>query len=146
RISKEINKIPSAKVFIYDGDAANQDFPISNSAEFIPGAEIEIYCGYHSEQVMIFKGIVVRQSLKIRNNQSPLLLIECKDPIYKLATVRKSNCFYDLRDSDIIEEILSANGLDSEIESSKITHECMVQHDSTDWDFIITRLEANGFF
>ena len=41
-ISKEVNRIPTAKIIIYDGDAATQDFSVSNEETFIPGTEIEI--------------------------------------------------------------------------------------------------------
>ena len=46
-ISKEINRIAAAKIIICDGDAAAQDFSISNQETFIPGAAVEITCGYN---------------------------------------------------------------------------------------------------
>jgi phage protein D len=70
-VSKEVNKIPFAKLVIYDGDPAAQDFAVSNEETFIPGAEIEILAGYHSDEATIFKGIILKHSLKIRNNRSP---------------------------------------------------------------------------
>ena len=56
-ISKEVNRIPMAKIVIYDGDAAAQDFSISNEETFVPGTEIEITAGYHSEETTVFNGI-----------------------------------------------------------------------------------------
>src|SRR4051812_36743012 len=67
---KEINRIPMAKLVIYDGDAAAQDFAISNEATLVPGAEIEIAVGYHSDEATLFNGIILRHSLKIRGNGS----------------------------------------------------------------------------
>src|SRR6478752_5314305 len=69
-ISKEINRIPFAKILIYDGDAAKQDFSISNENTFIPGGEIEITVGYHLDETSIFKGVILKHSLKIRSNNS----------------------------------------------------------------------------
>ena len=48
-ITKEINKIPVAKIRLDDGDPAKEDFEISNKEIFIPGKEIEIEFGYRSE-------------------------------------------------------------------------------------------------
>src|ERR1700743_958377 len=71
-VINEVNRIPAAKEIIYDGDAATQDFPVSNEDTFIPGAEIEILAGYDTNDQTIFKGIVVKHSIKIRNDNSPL--------------------------------------------------------------------------
>lgn len=37
QISKEINRIPVAKVMILDGSAVNETFEISESNDFLPG-------------------------------------------------------------------------------------------------------------
>ena len=78
-VSKEVNKIPWAKLVIFDGNAAQQDFAVSNEATFIPGTEIEITAGYHSDETSIYKGIILKHSLKIRNDRSPVLMLECRD-------------------------------------------------------------------
>ena len=61
-IIKEVNKIPSAQIILLDGDAAKQEFAISNSNFFKPGKTIEIklrYEGNVAEEATVFKGIVV---------------------------------------------------------------------------------------
>ena len=42
-VNKEINKVASAKITILDGDAATEDFPVSNNTIFVPGNEVEIF-------------------------------------------------------------------------------------------------------
>lgn len=142
-IEKEINRIPTASIMLRDGDPASQDFAVSNQDLFVPGKEIEIKAGYHSDEETIFKGIVIRHSLKIRSNQS-FLIVECKDKAVKLTIGRKSKYFYDSTDSEIMEEIMDAYGLKKEIESTGITHKEMVQYNVSDWDFCIARAQANG--
>lgn len=65
-VEKEVNRIPTAKIVLLDGDPAAQDFELSNQDLFVPGKEIEIKAGYHSEEDTVFKGIVIKHSLKIR--------------------------------------------------------------------------------
>jgi len=36
-VLKEVNRIPIARLQIYDGDAAAQDFSVSNEDTFVPG-------------------------------------------------------------------------------------------------------------
>ena len=68
-VNKEVNRIPSATIVIADGDPAAQSFEISNKAEFEPGKEIEIQLGYRGSNEIVFKGIVVKHSIKTRKKK-----------------------------------------------------------------------------
>lgn len=142
-VEKEINRIPTAQLRIIDGDTAIQDFKISNEDYFIPGKKIEIKAGYHSDEEIIFKGHIIKHSLKIRSNSS-YLLIECKDQASALAIGRKSKIYNDALDSEIISEILSNTKLQADVEASEAKHTNLVQYDCSDWDFMIARAQANG--
>ncbi len=142
--SKEINRIPVAKLLIYDGDASAQDFAISNEATLVPGAEIEIAVGYHADEATLFNGIILKHSLKIRGNGSPMLILDCRDKAIKMTVARKNKYFYDSKDSDAITQIIGNYGLDTDIEDTSTTLKAIVQYDSTDWDFMVSRMEANG--
>ena len=143
-ISKEINRIAAAKIIICDGDAAAQDFSISNQETFIPGAAVEITCGYNLDETSLFKGMVLRHSLKIRNSNSPLLVLDCRDNAVKMTVARKNKYFYDQKDSEAIEAIVKSYPFETDIAETDVQHEAIVQYDCTDWDFIISRMEANG--
>ena len=142
-VEKEINRIPAARLIIKDGNPATQEFEISNQEFFLPGKEIEIKAGYHSDNATIFKGIVIRHNLKIRSNQS-YLLVECKDKAVKLTIGRKSKYYYESKDSEILEEIIDGYGLEKEVEPTHVQHKEMVQYNVSDWDFCVTRAQANG--
>ena len=96
-VEKEINRIPSAKLVITDGDPASQEFAVSNENTLIPGKEIEIKAGYRSVDETIFKGIIIRHSLKIRPQYS-LLIVECRDKAVKLTSGRKGKYFTDSKE------------------------------------------------
>ena len=106
-VSKAFNTIPTAILLISDGDAAAQDFPASSSDLFVPGNEIEIQLGYHSDETRIFKGTIIKHSLKAQRNRPPLLKVECKDACWKMAIGRKNRSFSEISDSDIIRSIMS---------------------------------------
>jgi Rhs element Vgr protein len=142
--NKEINRIPVAKLVIYDGDPAKQDFPVSNEATLVPGALIEIAVGYHSDEATIFKGLILRHSLKIRNSGSPVLILDCRDLAVKMTVARKNKYFYKVKDSDAAEQIIGTYALETDIEDTGAQLEAIVQYDCTDWDFILSRMESNG--
>ncbi|WP_186757801.1 type VI secretion system tip protein VgrG [Echinicola salinicaeni] len=143
QVSKGVNKIPTARIAVLDGDPSERDFKVSNSDHFIPGKEIEITAGYHSDEATIFKGIIIKQNIKIRNNQS-LLMLEAKDKAVKMTLRRKSKYYYELSDADILEELIKAHDLEADITSTSSVHPEMVQYDITDWDFMMLRIQANG--
>ncbi len=143
-VSKELNRITSAKLVILDGDPATEDFPVSNEELFIPGKDIEIYAGYQSEEDILFKGIIIKHGIQMRQDGTTLLKIECKDPAVKMTIGRNNRVFKDSKDTDAIKEIIEEYDLQNEVTDSTITHQDLVQYSCTDWDFIINRAELNA--
>ncbi|MEX2566044.1 MAG: type VI secretion system tip protein VgrG [Cyclobacteriaceae bacterium] len=143
-VSKSTNKISSARLTLQDGSVAREDFPSSNKDEFLPGSEIEIKLGYRDSVETIFKGLVIKHGIRIREHESSQLTIELKDVAIKLTIGRKNRYFQEVTDSDIIEDILGEYEIEPDVESMTVTHSEMVQYYCTDWDFVVTRAEANG--
>lgn len=142
-VSKEVNRIPVATIVIADGDPAAQTFEVSNKAEFEPGKEIEIKLGYQGSNETVFKGIIVKHSIKTRKKNS-LLMIECRDKAAKMTAACKSHYYKETKDSDVMDEIIGKYGLDKDIESTTVDHKQLVQYNCSDWDFILCRADAAG--
>jgi phage protein D len=143
-VIKAVNKIAIARLIYLDGAAAASDFPLSNTDLLIPGKPIEILAGSGKDPVSLFKGIVVKQQLKIRDHTAPQLIVECRHQAVKLTVGRKNAYFFDQSDSDTISTLCENADVDADIESISIIHKQQVQYNSTDWDFLLTRAEANG--
>ncbi len=145
-ITKEVNRIPTAQVIVLDGDAATQDFPISNTSFFAPGKQIEIKLRYEGEgqDVTVFKGVVMRHGIEASALDS-LLTVELKDTTVKLTLSRKSTVYREQTDGDVISKIISSNGLKKgQFATTEPQHPEIVQYYCTDWDFILSRAEALG--
>jgi Rhs element Vgr protein len=143
-VSKVYNKISYARIAIYDGDPATGDFPASNTDDFKPGKEIEILAGYHNDNKTIFKGIILTHNVRVKKDKGNYLIVEARDKAIKLTGARKSAYYYEIKDSALIEDLAGKAGLDKSVESTDVTHPEMVQYHSSDWDFIVSRAEANG--
>lgn len=142
-VQNEVNRIPMAQIVLTDGEASERDFKLSNEDLLIPGKKIEITAGYHSDEETIYKGIIIKHSIKIKAGAS-LLIVECKDEAVKLTIGRKSKYFYDVKDSEAFEEIIDAYGLEKSVEATNFSHKELVQYNTSDWDFIVSRAQANG--
>ena len=138
------NRIASAQLAYVDGAAGSGDFPLSKLDLVKPGSTVEILAGSGADPTLVFKGVIVGQRLRIREASSSMLVIDCRHAASRLARVRRSANFFDQTDADTIEALLGAAGVDAEVDATTVTHRQLVQHDCSDWDFIVTRATANG--
>ncbi|MCG8700600.1 MAG: Rhs element Vgr protein, partial [Bacteroidales bacterium] len=145
-VSKKVNKIPYAKITFLDGDMPEGDFPLSNEDVFKPGKSIKIEAGYDQDVDTIFEGIVIKHGIQITGENSSKLVIELKDKAVKMTAGRKNANHTDSTDSDVIGSLIgNYSGLSSDVDSTSTTYKQLVQYYATDWDFMMSRAEVNGF-
>lgn len=142
-VVRELNRIPSATLHVEDGNPASGTFAVGNADYFVPGKKVEIRLGYRAQHDPVFKGIVVKYSVKIRKSGS-FLIVECRDEAVKMTAGRKSHYYADQKDSDILEELIGRYNLKAEVTATGAPLPEVVQYDATDWDFALCRAEANG--
>lgn len=142
-VNRELNRIPMATIQIEDGEAAKATFAVSNSDRFVPGKKVEIQLGYRAQNDTVFKGIIVKQRIKVRKSGSTLNVHCCAEAV-KMTSGSKSRYFIDKKDSEIMEELLDAHALSKDVGPTSVSLKEVVQYDSTDWDFMLCRAEANG--
>jgi Rhs element Vgr protein len=142
-VSNVVNRIASARIVLVDGDPAAETFAHSSGDVFVPGNELEIQLGYSDSVETVFKGIIVKQKIISRNNGGALELT-CKHQAYKMATAEAFCVFEEVSDADVIQQKTEAYGLESNLATTGVTHENLVQYKCTDWDFIVNRAESNG--
>lgn len=143
-VHQEINVITRATIVIVDGDPESQDFPISNSRLFQPGKKIEISLGYDATRVKVFMGIITANSHKANDNSS-LLTVECRDEAIKMTLEKRSKHHVYMSATDIAQTLLNNAGITNiSTTSSEITHKQLVQFNCSDWDFMISKLDAVG--
>jgi phage protein D len=141
----EVYRIPYAIITISDGDPSLQDFELSKAATLNPGAALTIEMGYKGVNVEVFTGIITKHSVKI-NAGSSVVIIEAKNKAVKM-TVGGNNALYEEKtDGAIITELFTNSGLAALVATTDpfITPVSLMQFESTDWDFAMTRAEANG--
>jgi Rhs element Vgr protein len=143
RVHKQVNRIASAKLVFYDGDPSSEAFALSSSSTFVPGAQVTITAGYHSVESAIFKGIIVKQAIRVGKDHKSYLSVTCYDQALKMTLGRKS-AYLATSDSDAISQLIGAAGLSASVESTSAVADTIVRYYATDWDFIVARAEVNG--
>lgn len=144
-VTKEVNRIPTASIVFRDGEAADKEFAASNTDDFVPGNKVRINIGRNRVNQTLFKGIIVRHRVRVRENGLPELVVECKDECVKMSIGRHSSYHEDSKDSEVMEEIIRKyRTLTPDVEATALKHRELVQYHCTDWDFLLSRAEANG--
>ncbi len=142
-VDREINRIPSATLILQDGSLADQTFKLSESGNFDPGKKIAISLGYQGTNEPIFEGVIVSQRIRLSGDRT-LLTVTCKDAAFRMTIKRQSRYFTDQKDSDALESLIGGAGLEADVaDTGNIVPE-LTQHLCTDWDFMVSRAEANG--
>ena len=142
----QANRVPFARLRIGDGDSAAGDFRRSSGALFVPGASVTMRAGYHGETEAVFGGVVLSQRLVVRRGSS-WLEVECRDPVFKMTLVRRNRYFEDQSDSDVAAALLdtySGDRVSGDLTATTVVHQQLLQYQTTDWDYMISRLEAAG--
>jgi Rhs element Vgr protein len=145
-VERAVNCIATAHIVLLDGDVSKENFEISEKDDFLHGKMVEIKAGYRSDEKRIFKGVIVKHGLKVAKGKPSILQIECKNKAIQLSAKRSMHYFYDVTDSDLLEEVIKNSGLTAEVQSTRLKHKEMIQFYASDWDFLVMRAEANGFF
>ncbi|WP_298855441.1 type VI secretion system tip protein VgrG [uncultured Ruegeria sp.] len=143
-VTRHINRIPSAEIVIADGDPSTQDFKVSDSATFVPGAEIEILMGYQSRDKSVFKGVIIRQGLRVGHDGRSVLTVGCSDKAIRLTIARVSQTFHEMTYSDAMKKLIADSDLQANVSeiSGQMGH--IVQSQSSAWDFLLSTAEAHG--
>jgi len=144
QIEQAINRIATARIAILDGNASTESFAISASDSFVPGKDISIEAGYDGQTTVLFKGVITKQALRVRNADGPLLEVECKDKAVKMTVGRNSANHAKSKDSDVIQQLIAGAGLTAQVSATSLQLPTLVQYYATDWDFMLSRAEVNG--
>ncbi len=140
----EINRIPYAEVILIDGAPYTGDFALSEGSNLIPGAEISISAGYDSKNDVIFKGVIVKQAIKISLDSTSNLILTCKHKAVQMTYNRNDSVFLKMKDSAIISSIIGNYSLSVSVDATAFQHENLYQKSATDWDFIVARADFCG--
>lgn len=144
QVVKAAHRISSARIVIRDGSVSGENFSASSADDLALGKKIALKVGYHEDDKTIFEGIIIRQTIRRRGDDSAQLIVECRDEAIKMTVGRKNAYYTSLSDSDIIGQIVGTYGLTAEVASTSPQLPGVTQFNCTDWDFIAIRAQING--
>ncbi|MEL6559875.1 MAG: phage baseplate assembly protein V [Bacteroidota bacterium] len=177
-VNTAINKIPKARLefnfnqFISD-KCGNKNYSITpanafDSGEenkeisFTPGTEIIISIGWEEERQQVFKGLITKHQLVVKNDGSQILTLECKHIANKMTLATKTRMLHQdvgtgsngdevnrVDDDSILIHLVENSDTDLTLNIQdqplfSFDHENMIQYNCSDWDFLVMRAEATS--
>jgi uncharacterized protein involved in type VI secretion and phage assembly len=144
-VTRGVNRIPAALISIQAQKAVADAAAFMAGGPFKPADEVEIKFRQGDDaDVSVFKGVVTALVIRTRDGL-PVLEAIVKDKAVRLAGARNTRIWTDMADSDVIQSLVTDASLQmGDAPSTAIEHKTLVQNDSTDWDFILTRADAQG--
>jgi Rhs element Vgr protein len=139
------NRLPIAEIVLLDGDVAQGKFPLSDTGFFDPGEQISISARRkNGAMTKLFTGFVISQTIEVMSGSSRLC-IELTDKAHAMTMRRQSFVYRKKSDSDVISKLAGEAGLSiKKVEKTITKYDELVQYNCSDWDFCLSRAEANG--
>lgn len=145
-VEQALNRVPSARIVVRDGSAADETFTASDGSDFAPGTKVQLLLGYHAQNAAVFSGLIIKTSVQLERDGRTSLVLTCRDAAIGMTVGRRSACYLNQKDSDVMSTVIGRHsGLSAEVAATTVQIEQLTQFAATDWDFLLARAEANGF-
>ncbi|MEE8056653.1 MAG: contractile injection system protein, VgrG/Pvc8 family [Pseudomonadales bacterium] len=116
-------------------------------ALFAFGKSVEAFFGYGeaSKLSSLFKGIVTEISTNFSSGDNPELTVSGYDSLFGLTTGKSTRNWEDKKDSDAVQEILSALGVSTDVQTTSPQKNRIDQNQEADMAFVKKLAERNGY-
>lgn len=141
----ELNRIGKATLKFNAGNMDKQTFDESDDSLFKPGNTIRLDAGGVNKEETLFEGIIIGLRILADKDFRSCMVVECRNNTYSATQGRKNRIFEKKNDNDIIKEVLAAYG-SVDVDATSYQHPTLVQYYCSDWDFALSRADANGLF
>lgn len=139
----ELNRIGKATLKFNAGNMDKQTFDESDDSLFKPGNTIRLDAGGIDKEETLFEGSIIGLRILTGKDLRSYMVVECRDNAYPATQGRKNRIFEKKKDDDIIKEVLSGYG-SVDVDATPYQHPTLVQYYCSDWDFALSRTDANG--
>jgi len=117
----------------------------SDDARFAPGGTLEVHLGYVDRLARVFTGEITGLEPDFNASEMSLLTVRSYDRRHRLMRGRKTRAFAQMKDSDIAAQIAREAGLQVRAEDTRVKLEHVLQHDQTDFEFLLQRAQRLGY-
>jgi uncharacterized protein involved in type VI secretion and phage assembly len=110
------------------------------------GNELEVKLGSMGESTTqtLFKGEIVTVEPDFHAG-GVAMIVRAYDKTHRMMRSRKQRSFIQMKSSDIIEQVCKEQGIRANVTASHAVHQFVLQHNETDFDFVLRLARRIGF-
>jgi phage protein D/phage baseplate assembly protein gpV len=119
---------------------------VMDDATFKIGAPIEVNVDDNNgASHLLFKGEITALEAEFTEEHHPLLIVRGYDKSHRLHRGKKNTTHLKMKDSAVVQKLAGNAGLSADVDTTKATHEYILQYHQTDMEFIRALARRNGF-
>lgn len=145
-IMHTVNKISFAEITLVGPVLPKRgSYPITDGEDFDPGKSVEVSAGFGNDEKIIFTGVIVKHSAELDAKTPYKIKILAKHKAVSMTFNEKESLYKESKDSEIMSKVFNNYGLNADVTATNVKYEAFYQKRSTDWDFVLSRADFNGF-
>ncbi len=111
---------------------------------FSLGDPVVVRLGYDTLST-VMEGEITAVEVEFTAASLPRMTVRGYDRRHRLQRGRKTRTFLNMKDSDIVRDIVRPLGLIPRVEDSKVVHPYIMQTEQTDWEFLQSRAKQINY-
>lgn len=144
-VHHELNQISYAELILIGDDKNNTKLTTADNTKLDPGGAIIIKAAFDdATPTQIFSGLIVQHGVEFSKSGALKIHLLCKHKLITATFNRIEKEFQSKTDSAIMTSILGTYGGGS-VTATTLTYEVLLQKLISDWDFLRSRAEFNGY-
>ncbi|MCB9234937.1 MAG: type VI secretion system tip protein VgrG [Bacteroidia bacterium] len=143
-VRHELNRVSRVSLTLKDVKGMNGKFAATQ--KFIPGNSLKLTLTLikNSDLIGLFEGIITEAAVKLRKG-NPVLCVEARDVAVRMTQGRACATFNGDSDEEALEKILDKYQIQYDLPRASYQQNSLVQFYASDWDFLLSRTQANGW-
>jgi phage protein D len=126
-------------------DSDKQQMKWSDGDDFAEGEAIEVLIGFRDNVEQVISGEITGLGLKLDGHHPPMFEVRGYDRRHRLMRGKKTRSFLKTKDSEIASSLASDAGLLPQTEDTGVTLDYVLQHNQTDFEFLLQRAGRIGY-
>src|SRR5579871_4065771 len=125
---------------------SNDDLAFTETDTFAEGKKLSIKLGYmDTDLVLVGTGVIARRDCEFPERGPSIVSVVAYDSEFKLKQGTKTRTFLDVKDSDVVSQLVSDAGLTADVDATTVTYPYLFQVAQTDLAFIRERAFRLGY-
>jgi phage protein D len=116
----------------------------TDSKDFSEGNQVSVHLGYKDKVAEVFNGEIIGMVAEFRRGTDGIVTVRASTTLHRLARAKKTLCYNEKSDADILKQIVSDCGLSFKGSDISTERTFVARKDRSDYEFLMDLARRNG--